>query len=82
MDPAYEPDENEIRTLFGLHLMQKRNDGVIDRSLFKNIVTKNKSVSEGKGALMGELTDNAPVRNGNWSAALRPFNGSVLTVYN
>lgn len=46
MDPAYEPDENEIRTLFGLHLMQKRNDGVIDRSLFRNIVTKNKNVSE------------------------------------
>ncbi|XP_028560452.2 bifunctional purine biosynthesis protein ATIC [Podarcis muralis] len=46
MDPAYEPDENEIRTLFGLHLMQKRNDGVIDRSLFKNIVTKNKSLPE------------------------------------
>ncbi|XP_062972171.1 bifunctional purine biosynthesis protein ATIC isoform X2 [Elgaria multicarinata webbii] len=46
MDPAYEPDENEIRTLFGLHLMQKRNDGVIDRSLFKNIVTKNKNLPE------------------------------------
>ncbi|KAJ6665323.1 hypothetical protein lerEdw1_004372 [Lerista edwardsae] len=46
MDPAYEPDENEIRTLFGLHLKQKRNDGVIDRSLFKNIVTKNKNLPE------------------------------------
>uniref|UniRef100_A0A8D0E6X2 Bifunctional purine biosynthesis protein ATIC n=1 Tax=Salvator merianae TaxID=96440 RepID=A0A8D0E6X2_SALMN len=46
MDPSYEPDENEIRTLFGLYLMQKRNDGVIDRSLFKNIVTKNKTLPE------------------------------------
>ncbi|KAJ7345030.1 hypothetical protein JRQ81_000980 [Phrynocephalus forsythii] len=46
MDPFYEPDENEIRTLFGLYLMQKRNDGVIDRSLFKNIVTKNKNLPE------------------------------------
>ncbi|XP_020654658.3 bifunctional purine biosynthesis protein ATIC [Pogona vitticeps] len=46
MDPSYEPDETEIRTLFGLHLMQKRNDGVTDRSLFKNIVTKNKNLPE------------------------------------
>ncbi|XP_026528939.1 bifunctional purine biosynthesis protein PURH [Notechis scutatus] len=46
MDPTFEPEENEIRTLFGLHLMQKRNDGVIDRSLFKNIVTKNKNLSD------------------------------------
>ncbi|KAM6461977.1 bifunctional purine biosynthesis protein ATIC isoform 1-T1 [Liasis olivaceus] len=46
MDPTYKPEENEIRTLFGLHLMQKRNDGVIDRSLFKNIVTKNKNLPD------------------------------------
>uniref|UniRef100_A0A8C5WQG6 5-aminoimidazole-4-carboxamide ribonucleotide formyltransferase/IMP cyclohydrolase n=1 Tax=Laticauda laticaudata TaxID=8630 RepID=A0A8C5WQG6_LATLA len=46
IDPTFEPEENEIRTLFGLHLMQKRNDGVIDRSLFKNIVTKNKNLSD------------------------------------
>ncbi|NP_001383476.1 bifunctional purine biosynthesis protein ATIC isoform 2 [Gallus gallus] len=44
MDPNYEPDDNEIRTLYGLQLMQKRNNAVIDRSLFKNIVTKNKTV--------------------------------------
>ncbi|XP_067154832.1 bifunctional purine biosynthesis protein ATIC isoform X2 [Apteryx mantelli] len=46
MDPDYEPDDNEIRTLYGLHLMQKRNNAVIDRSLFKNIVTKNKNLPE------------------------------------
>ncbi|XP_058042037.1 bifunctional purine biosynthesis protein ATIC [Ahaetulla prasina] len=46
MDPTFEPEENEIRTLFGLHLMQKRNDGVIDRSLFKNIVTENKNLPD------------------------------------
>uniref|UniRef100_A0A7M4E5E9 Bifunctional purine biosynthesis protein ATIC n=1 Tax=Crocodylus porosus TaxID=8502 RepID=A0A7M4E5E9_CROPO len=46
MDPYYEPDENEIRTLYGLHLMQKRNNAVIDQSLFKNIVTKNKNLPE------------------------------------
>lgn len=47
MDPHYEPDDLEVRTLYGLNLMQKRNNAVIDRSLFKNIVTKNKNVSVG-----------------------------------
>lgn len=45
MDQSYQPDENEVRTLFGLRLSQKRNNGVIDKSLFSNIVTKNKDVS-------------------------------------
>uniref|UniRef100_A0A803WDC3 Bifunctional purine biosynthesis protein ATIC n=1 Tax=Ficedula albicollis TaxID=59894 RepID=A0A803WDC3_FICAL len=46
MDPQYEPDDLEVRTLYGLNLMQKRNNAVIDRSLFKNIVTKNKNLPE------------------------------------
>lgn len=46
MDPHYEPDDLEVRTLYGLNLMQKRNNAVIDRSLFKNIVTKNKNLPE------------------------------------
>lgn len=45
MDQSYSPDENEVRTLFGLRLSQKRNNGVVDRSLFSNVVTKNKDVS-------------------------------------
>uniref|UniRef100_A0A8I5NAZ1 Bifunctional purine biosynthesis protein ATIC n=1 Tax=Papio anubis TaxID=9555 RepID=A0A8I5NAZ1_PAPAN len=44
MDQSYKPDENEVRTLFGLHLSQKRNNGVVDKSLFSNVVTKNKDV--------------------------------------
>ncbi|NP_001133622.1 Bifunctional purine biosynthesis protein PURH [Salmo salar] len=40
MDPAYEPDEPEVRVLFGLHLKQKRNGAVIDKELFCNVVSK------------------------------------------
>uniref|UniRef100_A0A8B9JK85 Bifunctional purine biosynthesis protein ATIC n=1 Tax=Astyanax mexicanus TaxID=7994 RepID=A0A8B9JK85_ASTMX len=40
MDPEYEPDEQEVRVLFGLHLKQKRNNAVIDKELFSNIVSK------------------------------------------
>ena len=45
MDPAYEPPEMETRTLFGLQMKQKRNDAVINKELFKNVVTKTKDVS-------------------------------------
>uniref|UniRef100_A0AAR2LX96 Bifunctional purine biosynthesis protein ATIC n=1 Tax=Pygocentrus nattereri TaxID=42514 RepID=A0AAR2LX96_PYGNA len=46
MDPEYEPDEQEVRVLFGLHLKQKRNNAVIDKGLFSNIVSKG-TLSEG-----------------------------------
>ncbi|KAM9454378.1 bifunctional purine biosynthesis protein ATIC [Clarias gariepinus] len=39
MDPDYEPDEQEVRILFGLHMKQKRNNGVIDKQLFSNVVS-------------------------------------------
>uniref|UniRef100_A0A671N980 Bifunctional purine biosynthesis protein ATIC n=1 Tax=Sinocyclocheilus anshuiensis TaxID=1608454 RepID=A0A671N980_9TELE len=42
MDPEYEPDEEEVRVLFGLHLKQKRNGALIDKELFSNIVSKGK----------------------------------------
>ncbi|TSK17744.1 Bifunctional purine biosynthesis protein PURH [Bagarius yarrelli] len=39
MDLAYEPGEQEVRMLFGLHLKQKRNNGVINKQLFSNVVS-------------------------------------------
>lgn len=42
MDPDYEPDEEEVRVLFGLNLKQKRNGAIIDKKLFSNIVSKGK----------------------------------------
>ncbi|KAL1518187.1 hypothetical protein ABEB36_001848 [Hypothenemus hampei] len=46
IDPNYEPDSIERRILFGLTLEQKRNDAVIDASLFQNVVTKNKTITQ------------------------------------
>lgn len=40
MDPEYEPDETEVRVLFGLYLKQKRNGGIIDKEFFSNVVSK------------------------------------------
>ncbi|KAL2087976.1 hypothetical protein ACEWY4_016804 [Coilia grayii] len=42
MDPSYEPDEAEVRVLFGLHLKQKRNGASINKELFNNVVSKGK----------------------------------------
>ncbi|CEP19015.1 hypothetical protein [Parasitella parasitica] len=44
MDPAYEPEQQEIRQVYGLYLEQKRNTYKIDTSLFSNIVSKNKDL--------------------------------------
>ncbi|XP_063707254.1 bifunctional purine biosynthesis protein ATIC [Culicoides brevitarsis] len=46
IDPNYEPSPVERKTLFGLTLEQKRNDAVIDKSLFQNVVTANKNLPE------------------------------------
>lgn len=40
MDPDYEPDDTEVRVLFGLYLKQKRNGGRIDKEFFSNVVSK------------------------------------------
>lgn len=45
MDPGYEPEEDEVRVLYGLRLKQKRNGAVIDKQLFSNVVSKG-SLSE------------------------------------
>ncbi|KAI7694051.1 Bifunctional purine biosynthesis protein PURH [Sarcoptes scabiei] len=36
IDPDYEPELTETRTLFGIKMQQRRNDAVIDENLFKD----------------------------------------------
>lgn len=42
MDPNYDPDLMEHKTIFGLTLEQRRNDVKIIGDLFKNVVTNKK----------------------------------------
>lgn len=44
MDPNYVPPEIETRQVYGISMQQRRNDAVIDASMFKNVVTQNKEV--------------------------------------
>jgi phosphoribosylaminoimidazolecarboxamide formyltransferase / IMP cyclohydrolase len=46
IDPTYNPTPVEIRQVFGVTLQQQRNDVKIDQSLFKNIVSGNKELTE------------------------------------
>lgn len=40
MDSDYEPDDTEVRVLFGLYLKQKRNGALINKDFFTNVVSK------------------------------------------
>lgn len=46
IDPAYEPEEEERRQVFGITFIQKRNDATIDLSCLERIVTEQKSLPE------------------------------------
>ena len=45
VDPDYEPAEMETRTVFGLQMTQKHNDAIINKLVFKNVVTSKTDVS-------------------------------------
>ncbi|CCF57931.1 hypothetical protein KAFR_0D02830 [Kazachstania africana CBS 2517] len=46
VDPNYVPDSLETRQVYGVSLQQKRNDAIINKSSFKEIVSKNKNLTE------------------------------------
>lgn len=46
MDPHYKPAAMEARDVFGITIEQLRNDAVIGRETFGNIVTENKTFTE------------------------------------
>lgn len=44
IDPTYEPESLETRQVYGVSLQQKRNDAIINKSSFREIVSKNKDL--------------------------------------
>ncbi len=46
IDENYTPKEMETKEVFGITFEQKRNDIIINDSIFENIVTKNKEISQ------------------------------------
>ncbi|CDO96182.1 unnamed protein product [Kluyveromyces dobzhanskii CBS 2104] len=46
IDPNYTPEASESRQVYGVTLQQKRNDAIINKSSFKEIVSQNKDLPE------------------------------------
>lgn len=46
IDPNFTPESSESRQVYGVTLQQKRNDAIINKSTFKEIVSKNKNLTE------------------------------------
>ena len=46
IDPNYEPDATETRMVYGVHLQQKRNDAIINKYTFREMVSRNKALTE------------------------------------
>ncbi|QLG72569.1 hypothetical protein HG535_0D02770 [Zygotorulaspora mrakii] len=46
IDPNYIPDSVETRQVYGVNLQQKRNDAIINKSSFREIVSENKALTE------------------------------------
>ncbi len=46
MDPNYEPPEMEERQVFGLTLVQRRNDAAVSPDLFRHVVTKEQDLPQ------------------------------------
>lgn len=44
MNADYRPSPKETRQVYGVYLQQNRNDAKIDKSLFQNIVSSEKTV--------------------------------------
>lgn len=46
IDPNYVPEQIETRQVFGISLQEKRNDAIINKSSFKEIVSKNRDLTD------------------------------------
>ncbi|CCE64066.1 hypothetical protein TPHA_0G02300 [Tetrapisispora phaffii CBS 4417] len=46
IDPNYEPGLMETRTVYGVNLQQKRNNAIINQYSFREVVSKNKTLTE------------------------------------
>lgn len=63
MDPAFQPQELETRTIYGLQLEQLRNNAKIDENVFRNIKTKRQDVSQRETNLHNHVPVHSPYLN-------------------
>lgn len=76
MDPEYVPDEIERKTLFGLTLEQKRNDAVINKAMFGNVVTEGSDLTE--GAVLDLIVATTALKYAQSNSVCFSKNGQVI----
>lgn len=55
MDPTYEPEDDETRQVYGISLKQKRNNLLITKDIFKNVVSNSVTSSQVTDELVLDL---------------------------
>lgn len=79
IDPAYVPSPTERRILFGLTMEQRRNDAVIDRKTFSNVVT-NKSTEISEEALRDLIVATIAVKYTQSNSVCYAKDGQVIGI--
>ncbi|CAD5224281.1 unnamed protein product [Bursaphelenchus xylophilus] len=78
IDPRYLPGEDEIRTVFGLKLKQKRNAALIAPETFTNIVSENKELP--KSAVDDLLVATIAVKYTQSNSVCFAYHGQVIGI--
>lgn len=78
IDENYQPSDIERRQIFGLTMEQKRNDAVIDSSLFKNVVTKRNEIS--KNSIRDMIVASITLKYTQSNSVCYAKNGQVIGV--
>ncbi|KAE9551776.1 hypothetical protein FO519_005013 [Halicephalobus sp. NKZ332] len=76
IDPKYLPAEDEVRTVFGLKLKQKRNNALITEKTFENVISKNKDLP--KSALVDLLVATIAVKYTQSNSVCFAHRGQVI----
>uniref|UniRef100_A0A0N5BD17 Phosphoribosylaminoimidazolecarboxamide formyltransferase n=1 Tax=Strongyloides papillosus TaxID=174720 RepID=A0A0N5BD17_STREA len=78
IDPKYLPSEDEVRTIFGLKLKQKRNNATINSELFQNIVSENKNLP--KNVIDDLIVATIAVKYTQSNCVCFAYNGQVIGI--
>uniref|UniRef100_A0A0K0E4F6 Phosphoribosylaminoimidazolecarboxamide formyltransferase n=2 Tax=Strongyloides stercoralis TaxID=6248 RepID=A0A0K0E4F6_STRER len=78
IDPKYLPSEDEVTTIFGLKLKQKRNNAIVNSELFKNIVSENKNLP--KNAIDDLIVATIAVKYTQSNCVCFAYNGQVIGI--
>lgn len=78
MDPSYEPDAQEERTVYGITMTQRRNDAKISPESFKSIITPKDSPALPDSALRDMTVATIALKYTQSNSVCYAFNGQIV----